>query len=93
MHGKLEGRTDKSVPTVDLVNMADFVLKNKYFEFDSCIKQQISNTAIGTKFTPPYACLFMDKVESAFIESENTKPWVWMKYIDYIFFVLDRKWR
>ena len=85
MHGKLEGRTDKSVLTADLVNMADFALKNKYFEFDSCIKQQISGTAIGTKFAPPYACLFMDKVESEFIGSENTKPWVWMKYIDDIF--------
>ena len=87
LHEKLEERNDKSVPTADLVNMADFVLKNNYFEFDSCIKQQISGTAIGTKFAPPYACIFMDKVESAFLESENTKPWVWMRYIDDIFFI------
>ena len=87
LHEKLEGRNDKSIPTADLVNMADFVLKNNYFEFDSCIKQQISGTAIGTKFAPPYACIFMDKVESAFLESENTKPWVWMRYIDDIFFI------
>ena len=42
--------------------MADFVLKNNYFEFNGQIKQQISGTAIGTKFAPPYACLFMDKI-------------------------------
>ena len=53
--------------------MVDFVLKNNYFEFDSCINQQISGTAIGTKFAPPYACIFIDNVESAFLESENTK--------------------
>ena len=79
LHEKLEERNDKSVPTADLVNMADFVLKNNYFEFVSCIKQQISGKAIGTKFAPPYACIFMDKVKSAFLESENTKPWVWMR--------------
>ena len=66
----MEERNDKSDPTADLVNMADFVLKNYYFEFDSCIKQQISGTAIGSKFAPPYASIFLDKVESAFLESE-----------------------
>ena len=73
MYEKLEERNDKSVPTADLVNMVDFVLKSNYFEFDSCIKQQISGTTIGTKFALPYACIFMDKVESVFLESENTK--------------------
>ena len=68
LHEKLEERNDKSVPTADLVNMADFVLKNNYFEFDSCIKQQISGTAIGTKFAPSYECIFLDKVEIAFLE-------------------------
>ena len=88
LHEKLEERNDKGVPAADLVNMADFVLKNNYFEFDSCIKQQISGAAIGTKFAPPYAaCIFMDKVEIAFLESENIKPWVWMRYIDDIFFI------
>ena len=57
----------KSVPTADLVNMANFVLENSCFEFDPCIKQQISGTAIGTEFTPPCACIFMYKVESAFL--------------------------
>ena len=42
--------------------MADFVLKNNYFEFNGQIKQHISGTVIGTKFAPPYACLFMDKI-------------------------------
>lgn len=29
-------------------------LKNYYFEFDSCIKEQVTGTVIGTKFTPTY---------------------------------------
>lgn len=26
--------------------------------------QQISGTAIGTNFAPPYACIYMDQVEN-----------------------------
>ena len=51
--------------------MSDFVLKNNYFELNGQIKQQISGTAIDTKFSPPYACLFMDKIEIAFLETQE----------------------
>ena len=67
--------------------MAEFVLKNNYFEFDGKVYQQISGTAIGTKFAPPYACLFLDKVETDFLDKEVVKPWSWFRYIDDIFFV------
>ena len=93
LYEKLEERNDKSVPTADLVNMADFVLKSNYFEFDSCIKQQISGTTIGTKFALPYACIFMDKVESAFLESENTKYMGMDEVHGLHFFRLNWKWR
>ena len=43
--------------------MAEVVLKYNYFEFDSKVKKQISGRAIGTKCAPPYACIFVDKVE------------------------------
>ena len=38
--------------TSDFVKMAKFVLQNNYFEFNGETKQQISGTAIGTKFAP-----------------------------------------
>ena len=43
--------------------MADFVLKNNLFQFDCKFDEQISSMAIGTKFAPPYACVFMNNVE------------------------------
>ena len=52
---QLNAFDNKSVPTEDLVKMAEFVLKNNYFEFNSSCKHQILGTAIGTKFAPPYA--------------------------------------
>ena len=80
-------RTNKNVSTEDLVKMAKFVLKNNYFEFNGKVKQQISGTAIGTKFAPPYACIFMDEVETSFIETQEMKPLVWFRYIDDVFFI------
>ena len=67
--------------------MAEFVLKNNFFEFDTNVYQQISGTAIGTKFAPPYACIFMDQLETKFLENQNLKPLVWFRYIDDIFFI------
>ena len=44
--------------------MADFVLKNKFFEFNDEVKRQRSGTAIGAKLARRYACIFMNEVES-----------------------------
>ena len=67
----LDKQDKKSIPTEDLIKTAEFVLKNNFFEFNSKIKQQVSGTATGTKFTPPYACLFMDKFETIFLETQQ----------------------
>ena len=83
----LEKRKLKPVSTDDLVRMAEFVLQNNYFEFNGEIKHQILGTAIGTKFAPPYACIFMDQVETQFLKTQQCKPLVWLRYIDDIFFI------
>ena len=67
--------------------MVQFVLKNNYFEFNSKVKQQVSGTFIGNKFASPYTCIFMDRMETEFLEKERLKPWVWLRYIDNIFIV------
>ena len=54
--------------------MAEFVLKDNYFEFNSTAKHQISGTAIETKFALPYACIFMDYTEREFLKSEQIQP-------------------
>ena len=48
--------------------MAEFIFKNNFFQFETIIIQQISGTAIGTKFAPPYACLYMDRIENDFLD-------------------------
>ena len=68
----LDKQEQKKIPTEDLMQMAQFVLKNNFFEFNSQIKQQISGTTIGAKCAPTYACIFMDKVETEFLETNHS---------------------
>ena len=67
--------------------MAEFVLSNSFFEFNSDTFQQISGTAIGNKFAPPYACIYMDQVEQKFLATQINQPLIWLRYIDDIFFI------
>ena len=82
-----EKRDIKRIPTEDLVKMAEFVLSNNLFEFNSKGYQQKSGAAIGTKFALLYACIFIDKVEQKFLETRSKKPLIWLRYIDDIFFI------
>ena len=78
----LDNLEDKKIPGEDLVKMSEFVLRNNYFEFNGSIKQQLSGTAIGTKLAPPYACIFMDELETNFLKTQTLRPLVWFRYID-----------
>ena len=71
----LDNRENKTINTEDLIKMASFVFKNNLFEFNGKVKQQVSSTAIGTKFAPTYACIFMDKIESDFLKTQEAKLW------------------
>ena len=54
-----------------LLKMVEFVLKNNYFEFNGKVKQHLLGTVIGTKFAQTYAGIFMDKLESYFLKSQE----------------------
>ena len=56
--------------------MAEFALKSNYFEFNGKVNKKISGTAIGTKFAPPYSCIFLDQAETEFLETQKHKPLV-----------------
>ena len=67
----LERRDIKKIPTEDLVKMAEFELNNNIFEFNSRAYQQKSGTAIGTKFAPTYACIYIDEVEQKLLGTQS----------------------
>ena len=41
------------------------------------------------QFAPPYACIYMDRVEQDFLETQELKPLLWLRFIGDIFFHLD----
>ena len=41
-------RENKFISTEEIVKMAEFILKNNYFQFNVKVNKQISGTAIGT---------------------------------------------
>ena len=45
---------NKFISTQDLIKMDRFILQSNYFEFNGIVKQQISGTAVGTKFALTY---------------------------------------
>ena len=50
----------------------------------------MSGTAVETKFAPPpppYACRFIDYIETEFLKTQSIKPWVWKRFIDDVFFI------
>ena len=83
----LENRSVKKAPTENLIKKAQFVLKNNLFEFNNKVFQQISGTAIGTKFAPPYACIYIDRNEQYFLETQRLQPLLWLRFIDSTFFI------
>ena len=59
----LDGRENKSVSTESLTELGQVVLKNNCFQFNGEFYQQLQGTAIGKKFAPSYAILFMAALE------------------------------
>ena len=56
--------------------MTVFVLQNNNFEFNGELEQQTSGTVIGTKFTPTPASIFIEEIETKFLDTQEFKPWV-----------------
>ena len=83
----LDRRVNPSVATDTLVELASLVLDNNYFEFDNKFYRQTLGTAIGTKFAPAFANLFMTRLEERLLKESADLPLVWMRFIDDVFFI------
>ena len=78
----------KQIPTHFLIKLLELVLHGNIFEFDDQLYRQIIGTAMGTRVAPTYACLFMGWLEEKILKTwKGTKPYLWKRYIDDIFFI------
>ena len=84
----LNAKENKSIPTEKPLKGTEFVIKNNVFKINGTVKEQISGTARQTKCVPSYSWIFISEFETSFIESQQSKPLEWFRYIDNIFFIL-----
>ena len=51
-----------------LIELAELVLKDKYFKSNDRLRNKKAGTALGTKFVPLYAIIFIAALEGWFLE-------------------------
>ena len=54
-------------------SLAKLVLENSYFEFEDTVFRQKLGSAIGTKFAPGFAYIFMGALQKRFLNSCEVK--------------------
>ena len=85
----LETRENKQISSDTLAELTEIVLKNNISKFDKKTFKQKCGTAIGIKFAPPYAILFMADLEEKLWEIFEKIPMIWWRYIDDIYFIWE----
>ena len=69
--------------------LLELSLTNNDFEFNKETFLQISGTAMGKKFAPSYANLFMAQWENTALEKFYPKPTMYFRYLDDIWILWD----
>ena len=75
---------------IDLLNMSleeiegllNLVLNNNYFKFDDIVYRQREGVAMGNHLAPPFAIVFMDKLEQKMLTTARKSPEFFNRYVD-----------
>ena len=78
----LKRSEEKTISIEDLLKMAEFLLKNNYFDLDGQVKYKISGTAIRNKFETKHACIFTDEIEIKFPQTQGLQTSECFRYIN-----------
>jgi len=73
---------DKKRPDKEILQLLEINLTKNDFEFDGQYFLQIKGTAMGKKFAPAYADIFMAEWETAALEKCDKKPLHYYRYLD-----------
>ena len=60
---RLSTSIDQRFTKAFILKSTKFILENNFFQFNSTMWHQLSGTAMGKSFAPPYACLTMGYLE------------------------------
>ena len=73
---------DKKRPDKELLQLLEINLTKNDFEFDNTFYLQIKGTAMGKKFAPAYADIFMAAWETTALQKCNIQPLHYFRYLD-----------
>lgn len=76
-------------PTIIFKIITEFILKNSIFQFLDSFFIQKEGTSMGTRMAPPYANLFMARLEETILKSHCHHLLFWKRFIDDIFFIFQ----
>ena len=89
MRRTLDGRQNKKIPTEDLLELGDMVLRSNDFGFKGERYLQKEGTAIGSKMGKNYACTYMgeweEEVKRKARELVGKVPRLWLRFVDDVF--------
>lgn len=80
---------DPRRPDDHLIELLELSLKNNDFIFNDEIYLQVSGTAMGKKFAPSYANIFMAEWETEALKKCYLKPTLYIRFLDDIFILWD----
>lgn len=81
----LQKYPDKNRPDQELLELLEINLTKNDFEFNGKYYLQIKGTAMGKRFAPAYANIFMADWEDRVLNKCNKKPLHYVRYLDDIF--------
>ena len=66
----------------DIERLLSFVLENNYFKFDKKVFRQRQGVAMGNHLAPPFAIIFMDRLETGMLRTAEKQPEFFDRYVD-----------
>ena len=84
-----ENNPDPYRPDQEILDLLELSLKNNDFQFNGETFLQVKGTAMGKKFAPSYANIFMADFETGAMKKCYLKPSTYFRFLDDIFCVWD----
>jgi hypothetical protein len=73
---------DNATKQACIKDFLDFVMLNNYFTFRGKLYHQVHGTAMGTSVAPPYANLYLARLELNVIAASRVQPLYYKRFID-----------
>lgn len=80
---------DPKRPDQQILDLLELSLKNNDFQFNNETFLQTKGTAMGKKYAPSYANIFMAKFETEALKKCHLQPTVYRRFLDDIFCIWD----